>query len=91
MARKRRVESSWVGSSRVGISRVGTSRVATDFPTGWLCTGWLVGWLAGLIHFATDLPLSWFKDLGTKRQKIDKKGTKKSTHPRKNLKFYMKK
>ena len=80
LARERRFERSWVG----------TSQVATDLPSSWLSTGWLSGWLAGLINLATDLLLTWFQGLGRKRQKIDKKGTKKSTHPQKKLKFCMK-
>ena len=79
----------------VGLGSVGSKR-AGWVPAGSLLTSplagcLLAGWLAGLINFATDLLLPWFKGLGTKRQKNDKKGTKKSTHPLKNVKFCIKK
>ena len=62
----------WVGLGSVGPKGAGwvpAGSLLTSLLAGCL----LAGWLAGLIHFATDLLLPWFKGLGTKRQKISKK------------------
>ena len=81
----------WVGLGSVGPKGAGWDQPGRYWPPFWLVVYWLAGWLAGcLINFATDLLLPWFKGLGTKRQKNDKKGTKKTTQPRKKLKFCMK-
>ena len=56
----------WVGLGSVGPKGAGwvpAGSLLTSLLAGFL----LAGWLAGLIHFATDLLLPWFKGLGTKR------------------------